>query len=148
MSVTFSSKGLSLRLKKMKRNAANPTSLTRLLSVFLFKDVVDHFKKESGKTSRWQKLSSVTTQQRRRGKRRGSNKILQDTGALKGSLRASSTRFQAMVGTNIQYAGIHNEGGLAGKGKKVKIPKRQFLWASKPFLSATKKIVGKFYIGE
>lgn len=50
-----------------------------------------------------------------------------DTGALRGSITELSDNDTALVGTNLVYAAIHNFGGMAGRGKKVRIPQREFL---------------------
>ena len=33
----------------------------------------------------------------------------------------------ALVGTNMEYAAIHNFGGMAGRNRKVRIPQREFM---------------------
>ncbi|STZ75560.1 phage virion morphogenesis protein [Bergeriella denitrificans] len=54
-------------------------------------------------------------------------KPLVDTGALRGSITELADNDTALVGTNLVYAAIHNFGGMAGRGKKVRIPQREFL---------------------
>jgi phage virion morphogenesis protein len=54
-------------------------------------------------------------------------KILQVSGQLAASISESSTADTAVVGTNKEYAAIHQLGGKAGRGKKVKIEPRPFL---------------------
>lgn len=48
-----------------------------------------------------------------------------------GNLRKSIGEYydndQAIVGTNVEYAAIHQFGGMAGRNKKVEIPARPFL---------------------
>lgn len=56
----------------------------------------------------------------RRQKRRP--KILQDTGRLRNSVRARHTRTEAIVGTNVKYAAVHNFGY-----PKRNIPQRRFM---------------------
>lgn len=62
--------------------------------------------------------------------------ILQDTGVLRGSIRVYSeknsvtigaARVKTKAGTPMEYAAIHQFGGRAGRGKKVRIPARPFL---------------------
>lgn len=62
--------------------------------------------------------------------------ILQDTGVLRGSIRVYSeknsvtigaARVKTKAGTHMEYAAIHQFGGMAGRGKKVRIPARPFL---------------------
>lgn len=63
------------------------------------------------------------------------NKILNKTGRLKNSIRASSyvgTRvWWIRAYSNVEYADVHNEGLRSGRGKGFKMPKRQFIGDSK-----------------
>ncbi|HFC8519093.1 TPA: phage virion morphogenesis protein [Neisseria weaveri] len=54
-------------------------------------------------------------------------KPLVDKGDLRNSFSAFSDNDTALVGTNMVYAAIHNFGGMAGRGRKVNIPQREFL---------------------
>lgn len=62
--------------------------------------------------------------------------ILQDTGVLRSSIRVYSEKSSVTIGTArvktkagspMEYAAIHQFGGMAGRGKKVRIPARPFL---------------------
>lgn len=53
--------------------------------------------------------------------------ILQKSGRLRNSITARSTATEVTVGTNLPYAAIHQFGGKAGRGRKVKIPARPYL---------------------
>ena len=57
----------------------------------------------------------------------GRGKILLDTGHLRGSITYKASRTGVRVGTNVVYGRIHQLGGKAGRGKKVKIPARPYL---------------------
>ncbi len=56
-----------------------------------------------------------------------SNQILQQSGQLASSIQPFSSNGIAEVSTNKIYAAIHNFGGMAGRGKKIKIPARPFM---------------------
>lgn len=57
-----------------------------------------------------------------------SGNILQgESGDLRSGITAESNNNQAIVGSNKVYAAIHQFGGMAGRGRKVKIPARPFL---------------------
>lgn len=146
MSVKIEMEGLNQRLKKMRRNASNPRPLMGKVSIFMFKDVFDHFIKEMGPNRAWEALSSVTIKKRRKGKRGGKIRILRDKGPLINSIKPGNTKTAAIVATKKKYARIHNEGGIAGNG--VRIPQRKFMWASEKLLKRLIKSVGQFYIGE
>ncbi|MDP8079523.1 phage virion morphogenesis protein [Phocoenobacter skyensis] len=53
--------------------------------------------------------------------------ILNDTGNLKNSIEKFADNDSATVGTIVEYAAIHQFGGMAGRNKKVKIPARPFV---------------------
>ena len=56
-------------------------------------------------------------------------KILHQTGALRGDIHYQVSGSTLTIGTSgrIPYAGIHQFGGLAGRGRKVHIPARPYL---------------------
>jgi phage gpG-like protein len=56
-------------------------------------------------------------------------KILQLTGALRGDIHYQADDGSVTIGTSgrIPYAGIHQFGGMAGRGHKVRIPARPYL---------------------
>ena len=57
----------------------------------------------------------------------GGFRILQHSGLLASSIVTDHDSTSAVVGTNVEYAGIHQFGGQAGRGRKVTIPARPFL---------------------
>ena len=58
-------------------------------------------------------------------------KPLVDTGVLRSSITHRILNGHSVeIGTNVTYAAIHNYGGRAGRGKKVKIPQREFMGIS------------------
>ena len=71
-----------------------------------------------------------------RRKLEGGLAILQDTGVLRGSIRVYSdkssvtigaARVMTKAGSPLEYAAIHQFGGMAGRNRKVRIPARPFL---------------------
>jgi len=61
----------------------------------------------------------------------GSSITLVDTGALKRSITFNISESQdgiVYIGTNLEYAAIHQFGGKAGRNKSVKLPARPFLF--------------------
>ena len=132
--------------------------LSSVFSVFGFKDIVDHFKDESGSNGPWPKRSPTTNKMYddissgRRSPPRGSskasfnssNKILQLTGALRQSLeRKSGNNAIRTKGKNtieifssVQYSGKHDVGD-----PKKNLPERNFMWLSR---SAMDKMLDSF----
>ncbi len=59
-------------------------------------------------------------------------KALRDTGALWDSINTAVTKKTAQVGTNEEYAAVHQFGtNKAGRGKNITIPARPFLQLTK-----------------
>lgn len=137
--VSIEMEALRVRLQKMRDRASNPNPVMGYIATMMHKDVMDHFDKEMGPNAHWKPLSPVTEAMRRKGKGKRGNKILQDTGLLRASIRPNNTKDTASVGTNVEYAEQHNEGD-------GRIPQRKFLWLSKPMIDLIKAKVGKFII--
>lgn len=68
----------------------------------------------------------------KRGRRETGNfgKTLLDKGRLVRSIDKAVTTNAVMVGSNLEYARIHQKGGKAGRGRKVTIPQREYLGIS------------------
>ncbi|MEM1284947.1 MAG: phage virion morphogenesis protein [Pseudomonadota bacterium] len=56
--------------------------------------------------------------------------ILVQTGALHGSIAHLVTSDETQIGSNLVYAGVHNDGGRAGRGAGFQMTQRQFLGLS------------------
>jgi phage virion morphogenesis protein len=56
--------------------------------------------------------------------------ILVQTGALHGSITHLVTGDETQIGSNLVYAGVHNDGGRAGRGAGFQMVQRQFLGLS------------------
>lgn len=84
---------------------------------------------EGGRPRKWKDLAPSTKIARaRRGKWPG--KILMVSGAgggLFGSISYNAYSDKVVMVANKIYAAIHHFGGMAGRGKKVKIPARPFM---------------------
>ncbi|MBN3833680.1 phage virion morphogenesis protein [Burkholderia sp. Ac-20344] len=91
---------------------------------------------------RWQALSEVTIHMRVGGKkaykkngeltaaasrRKAGLMILQDSGQMAASVSTDHDDNSAVIGSNKEYAAIHQFGGQAGRGLKVTIPARPWL---------------------
>lgn len=74
----------------------------------------------------------------------GFGKTLVDTGALRNSIDSIATPNSVMVGTNKEYARIHQLGGKAGRGRKVNIPARPYIGVSKADMEEVKAILADF----
>lgn len=74
----------------------------------------------------WTPLA-VATIERRKG---SAHPILRVQGDLYRSITVQASREKAVVGTNWPYARIHQLGGKAGRGGKVTIPVRPYLFST------------------
>ena len=84
----------------------------------------ENFKEES--RPKWQDLADSTKKQR---KKKGTypGLILQITGQLASSVNTYYDDDSAVIGSNLNYAAIHQLGGQAGKGLKAERPARPYL---------------------
>jgi len=95
--------------------------------------VEENFEKE-GRPDKWEKLApSIIKQRTKKGYWPG--RILQMRGELAASITSKYDKDSAIVGTNKVYAAIHQFGGDAGRGRKVKIPARPYLKIEKKGLN-------------
>lgn len=82
--------------------------------------------KEEGRPEKWIDLSESTKKQRKKsGHYPG--QILQVTGQLASSITTNYDENSATIGSNLDYAAIHQLGGLAGKKQSINIPARPYL---------------------
>ena len=96
------------------------------------------WKKEVNPTGRpWTPLSPRTLK-RKRGER-----ILVEHRTLQNSITYRAYSDRVIVGSNVVYAGIHQFGGFAGRGRKVKIPARPYLGVSQEDLEELEGIVNE-----
>jgi len=83
--------------------------------------------------SRWESLAAATirAKQKKSGGHRGANDILLQKPQLWPTIAASNaTNDSVSIGACMIYARIHQEGGMAGRGRKVRIPARPYLGVS------------------
>lgn len=98
---------------------------------------------ETGRS--WKPLAEATREARE--KRGHSGKILQETGLLAASFQQQTGSDFAEVSTNLAYAAIHQFGGRAGRGRKVKIPKRPFAGLGDEHLEEIQELAGDYLAG-
>ncbi|MDM8214686.1 phage virion morphogenesis protein [Desulfovibrio piger] len=151
MEITVQSSAIEEALDRLARSARSLEPAMRDIGGLLEKETDDNFRAQG--RPRWRPLSQTTILNRLMGRdgegnRRGISSILtrdgnlrararrrlegglailQDTGTLRGSIRASPGRYSVTIGSVLEYAAIHQFGGMAGRGKKVRIPARPFL---------------------
>jgi phage virion morphogenesis protein len=107
-------------LTAVKSKIKNMTPVMKTIGQVIRASIQKNFER-GGRPEGWIKLSPATLK-----KRRGS-KILVDTARLKNSIKIKASSDRVVVGSNVIYAAIHHFGGMACRGKKVKIPARPFM---------------------
>lgn len=74
----------------------------------------------------------------------GYGKTLVDTGRLRNSIDYVTSPDSVTVGSNVEYARIHQMGGKAGRGRKVTIPARPYLGVSRADMEEVQGILSDF----
>ncbi|MCK5358328.1 MAG: hypothetical protein KAJ48_08025 [Elusimicrobiales bacterium] len=138
--------------RKILSNLSNKANLLKLaFMTHGFKDIDEHFEKQQGPKGKWRKRKPATQKRyskinsgawktpkfASRASFNPSNKLLQMTGKLRGSILPtnirSTGRDSIIIFSNSDYSKIHDEGGtFKAFGKyTAKMPKRKFMYSSK-----------------
>ncbi len=124
VSITVNTGNMAALLDRMSHIGDDLKEPMAAAGSLILNRTMDHFTQQMGPAwsgGEWAELSEATKKRRRKGKKSGrEDKILQDTGRLKQSVspikglgnifRLENTSVE--VGTNIEYAGIHQYGGI------------------------------------
>jgi phage virion morphogenesis protein len=113
---------LSPTLNRLVTTAENPAEIMSDVAGYLLVSTQQRFESEAGPDGqKWQPLKARTASARagRGRKKRGSDHILRDTVRLYNSLSTSSDSESATVGTNVEYAAIHQFGGVIKQGERT-----------------------------
>jgi len=116
--VTIKDKQVTKKLQELSSKLNNTIPLLNQLGYTLINQVEENFENESFFGKPW----TIS----KRAKQEG-GKTLQDTGHLAGSIDFEVKGNELIVGTNVEYAAIHQFGGKAGRAKKTIIEARPFL---------------------
>lgn len=98
-------------------------ALKSVVAVFLFKDVIDHFRKEEGPDGKWPDLNKSYAKWKQ-GK--GKTKKLILTGNLRQNFLPTNVRSHNV--NSVAFFNPVNYGGQHDRGEGV--PQRQFMWIS------------------
>ncbi|MFH0702861.1 MAG: phage virion morphogenesis protein [bacterium] len=112
-------------LKKLAAKTENLRPLMKNIAGIMIDSVEENFEKE-GRPEKWTPLAPSTIKQRTK-KGYWPGKILQMRGELAASITSKYDDNSSIVGTNKVYAAIHQFGGDAGRGRKVRMPVRAYL---------------------
>ena len=132
---------VSQRLLELARRGENLRPLMKNIAGVLAYSTEENFANE-GRPDKWLDLSEKTKKQRKKSGH-WPGQILQVSGQLASSINTYYDDESAIIGSNLDYAAIHQLGGQAGKNKSVSIPARPYLKLSeadfKEILESTKE---------
>ena len=123
--IKIDNKDVDRKLLELAQKSENLRPLMKNLAGIFASATEDNFKNE-GRPDKWTELSEATKKQRTK-KKKWPGQILQVSGQLASSISTQYDDESAIIGSNLDYAAIHQLGGDAGRGKKVKIPARPYL---------------------
>ena len=113
------------KLLELAQKSENLRPLMKNIAGIFASATEENFKNE-GRPDKWTELSEATKKQRTKQKK-WPGQILQVSGQLASSISTQYDDESAVIGSNLDYAAIHQLGGQAGKNKKVAIPPRPYL---------------------
>ena len=123
--IKLDNKEVEKKLQELAKKASDLKPLMKNIAGIFASAAEDNFAEE-GRPDKWVDLSEVTKKQRKKiGKYPG--QILQVSGQLASSVNTYYDNDSAVIGSNLEYAAIHQLGGQAGRNKKVTIPARPYL---------------------
>ena len=123
--IKIDNKEVNRKLLDLAMRGENLRPLMKNIAGIFASATEENFKNE-GRPDKWTELSEATKKQRTKQKK-WPGQILQVSGQLASSISTQYDDESAIIGSNLDYAAIHQLGGQAGKNKKVEIPARPYL---------------------
>ena len=123
--IKIDNKDVERKLLELAQKGENLRPLMKNIAGIFASATEENFKNE-GRPDKWTELAEVTKKQRTKQKK-WPGQILQVSGQLASSISTQCDDKSAVIGSNLDYASIHQLGGQAGKNKKVEIPARPYL---------------------
>lgn len=137
--IKIDNKAVNEKLLELAKRGENLRPLMKNIAGIFASSTEENFKEE-GRPDKWTELAEITKENRKKqkNKKKGkskssekknkwSGKILQVSGQLAASVNTQYDDNTAVIGSNLDYAAIHQLGGQAGRNKKVSIPARPYL---------------------
>ena len=123
--IKLNNKEVESRLLDLAKRSENLRPLMKNIAGVFAYSTEENFKEE-GRPDKWADLAESTKKQRTKtGHYPG--QILQVSGQLASSISTYYDNDSAVIGSNLDYAAIHQLGGQAGKNQSVTIPARPYL---------------------
>ena len=139
--IKIDNKELNQVLDKLFEKTTDLKPLMKSIAGTMADSVEENFKQEG--RPEWAKLKDSTIKLRTKQKH-WPGKILQVEGNLASSVTSYYDNNSAMIGSNKDYARIHQLGGDAGKNKKTKIEARPYLKLDEKDLNKILKIASDY----
>ena len=115
------------QLQRLAARVADLRPVMADVAEAMLESVRDNLDNERGPSGPWPELAAATILRRQlQGKWPG--KMLQVSGTLKNTITPGHDGHSAFVTAPARYAAIHHFGGPAGRGGKVNIPARPFMY--------------------
>ena len=123
--IKIDNKDVERKLLELAQKGENLRPLMKNIAGIFASATEENFENE-GRPDKWTELSEATKKQRTNQKK-WPGQILQVSGQLASSISTQYDDESAVIGSNLDYAAIHQLGGQAGKNKKVEVPARPYL---------------------
>ena len=123
--IKIDNKDVERKLLELAQKGENLRPLMKNIAGIFASATEENFKNE-GRPDKWTELAKATKKQRTKQKK-WPGQILQVSGQLASSISTQYDDDSAVIGSNLDYAAIHQLGGQAGRNKKVTIPARPYL---------------------
>ena len=123
--IKIDNKAVNERLLELAKRGENLRPLMKNIAGIFAYSTEEKYKEE-GRPDKWVDLAESTKKQRTK-KRKWPGQILQVEGQLAASINTEYDDSSAAIGSNKDYAAIHQLGGQAGRNKSAKIPARPYL---------------------
>ena len=142
--IKIDNKEVESKLLDLAQKSENLRPLMKNIAGIFAYSTEENFKNE-GRPDKWTELSESTIKQRTKNKQ-WPGMILQVSGQLASSVNTYYDNDSAVIGSNLEYAAIHQLGGQAGRNKSVEIPARTYLQLTpedfEEILSMTENFLG------
>jgi phage virion morphogenesis protein len=124
----YDDKDLQALLKAVKDRIGNTKPAFEVIGEIVHTSILRNFE-EGGRPKAWQDLAESTKKQRaKKNKWPGQILVMSGVrGGLMGSISYDAMPEKVVLVANKPYAAIQHFGGMAGKGRKVKIPARPYM---------------------
>lgn len=123
--IKIDNKAVNEKLLELAKRGENLRPLMKNIAGIFASSTEENFKEE-GRPDKWVDLSEERKEQRKKI-HKWPGQILQVSGQLAASVNTQYDDDSAVIGSNKDYAAIHQLGGKAGRNKKVTIPARPYL---------------------